>query len=109
MFARILEFTPRFEKKNELIKTVKAEVLPILTKQPGFLEMIPLVPEGNEEKAFAITLWTEKGAAEKYVKEVFPKVEQIVKPYIVSPIAFHYATVESSLCRHLVDALTAVA
>ncbi len=37
MFARIVEFLPKMEKKDELIKVVRNEVLPILKKQTGFL------------------------------------------------------------------------
>ena len=44
MFARILEFIPKVEKKEELFKVVRNEVLPILKKQPGFLEILPFVP-----------------------------------------------------------------
>jgi len=61
------------------------------------------------EKAMVITLWTEKREAEKYVKEVFPKVEQILKPFIIAPLAFRAYNVEATLCQHLVDALTAAA
>ena len=45
MFARILEFVPLMEKKDEFIRVVKKEALPILKKQEGFLEILPLVPE----------------------------------------------------------------
>ncbi len=107
MFARILEITPKLEKKDELIRTVRQEVLPILKKQPGFLELLPFVPENTNEKVVAITLWTEKYEAEKYVKEVFPKVEQILKPFLSTPITFKPYTVETSVCEHLVEMLTA--
>lgn len=109
MFARILEFTPKMEKKDELIKTVRQEILPILKKQPGFLELLPFDPEVVEEKAIAITLWTEKYEAEKYVKEVFPKVEQILKPFLATPVTVRMYTVETTLCKHFVEALTAAA
>ncbi len=109
MFARILEFTPKFEKKEEFIKTVRLEVLPILKKQPGFLELLPFVPEIKNEKVIAITLWTEKRDAEKYVKEMFPKVEQIVKPYLTTPIEVRLYNVETTICEHLVETLTQVA
>lgn len=109
MFARILEFTPKLEKKDELIKTVRQEILPILKKQPGFLELLPLVPEIASERVIAISLWTEKFEAEKYVREVFPKVEQILKPFLTTPVTFKMYTVETKLCEHLVEALTAAA
>ncbi len=108
MFARILEITPKLEKKDELIKTIRQEILPILKQQPGFLEVLPFVPEIAKEKMVAITLWTEKREAEKYVNEVFPKVEQILQPFLVVPVTVRTYTVETTLCRHFVEALTAV-
>jgi len=109
MFARVVEFTPKMEKKDELIKAVRQEVLPILRKQPGFLELMPFVPEIEDEKAIAITLWAEKHHAERYVKDVLPKVEQILKPFMITKFAARTYEVETTLCQHLVDALTAVA
>lgn len=108
MFARILEITPKLEKKEELIKTIRQEILPILKNQPGFLEVLPFVPEIAKEKMVAITLWTEKRDAEKYVNEVFPKVEQILQPFLSVPVTVKAYTVETTLCRHFVEALTAV-
>ena len=107
MFARILEFIPKIETKDEFVKVVRNEVLPLLKKQPGFLEILPLFPEAKEEKMLAITLWAEKRNAEMYVKEVYPKVEQILKPYVTSTIASRFLNVETTLCGHFVEALTA--
>jgi hypothetical protein len=75
MFARVVEFVPKYEKKDELIKTIKNEVLPILKKQVGFHDILP---EMKDEKAVYITLWAEKQDAERYHKEVFPRVAEIV-------------------------------
>jgi hypothetical protein len=44
MFARILEFEIKMEKKEEFINLFKKEVLPILKKQAGFLEVLPFTP-----------------------------------------------------------------
>jgi len=43
MFARILEITPKVEKKEEFIRVIKNEVVPILRKQQGFLEILPFL------------------------------------------------------------------
>ena len=75
MFARILEFVPLMEKKDEFIRVVKKEVLPILRKQEGFLEILPLVPEVKTEKVLAVTLWTDKKELERDEKEWYPRVE----------------------------------
>jgi hypothetical protein len=92
-------------KEGRLIKTVRKEILPILKKQPGFLELLPFVPEVETEHMFAITLWVDKRDAEKYVRDVFPKVEQVLKPFLTIPVAARTCTVETSVCRYLVEAL----
>jgi len=56
MFAHILEITPKLGKKDELINTIRQEILPILKKQPGFLEFLPFHPEVAQEHMIAITL-----------------------------------------------------
>ncbi len=95
------------EKKEELVKVVRNEILPILRKQPGFLEIIPLFPETKTEKLVTITFWSEKTNAERYEREIFPKVEEILKPYATTPVTFKHYNVETTLCEHFVSALVA--
>jgi quinol monooxygenase YgiN len=107
MFARIVEFIPKLEKKEELVKVIRNEVLPILNKQSGFMEFLPFFPETKTEKVMVISLWTEKRNAERYEREVFPKVEEILKPYLTTPITYKPYNVETTLCEHFVQALAA--
>ncbi len=107
MFARILEFVPLMEKKDEFIRVVKKEVLPILRQQDGFLEILPLVPEIKTEKVLAVTLWTDKKDLERDEKEWFPRVEQILKPYLSTPSVRKLYTLETTLCEHFEKTLIA--
>ncbi|HET8826674.1 MAG TPA: antibiotic biosynthesis monooxygenase [Terriglobales bacterium] len=107
MFARIVELFPRLERKDEFLRTVRTDVMPILKKQPGFLEMLPFIPEVENERIVVISLWAEKRDADRYVREVFPRISDIVKPYLLSPIASRHYTVESSLCPHFLETLAA--
>lgn len=107
MFARIVEFIPKTEKKEELIKTVRNEVVPILRKQPGFLEVLPFLPESTTEKTFVVTLWAEKRDAERYEQNVYPKVSEIVRPYLTGPITFKHYTVETSICPKFMETFVA--
>jgi hypothetical protein len=117
MFARFVEITPKLNHKEELITAIRQEVLPILKNRTGFLELLPFVPESAKENAkddakekmIAISLWTEKYEAEKYVKEVFPKVEQILKPFLAVPVTVSNYKVETTVCEHFVEALTSAA
>ena len=101
MFARILEFGPLMEKKDEFIRVVKKDILPILKKQDGFLEILPLVPESKNEKLLAVTLWADKKDLERDEKEWYPKVEQIL-----NSVRKIY-TLETTLCERLQATLTA--
>ncbi len=107
MFARVLEFGPRMEKNEEFIRVVKHEVLPILKKQHGFLDVLPLFPEMTHEKMVMISLWVEKKDAERYHKEWFPRVEEIVKPFLATPITFKVYMVETTVCEHFEKAMAA--
>jgi quinol monooxygenase YgiN len=107
MFARIVEFFPKAEKKEEFLKVIRVDVLPILKKQPGFLELLPFVPENENEKIVAVTLWAEKRDAERYVREVFPKVSDILRPYLLCPITSKHYKLETSVCPHFMESLTA--
>jgi hypothetical protein len=107
MFARILEFVPRLEKKDELVRVVKNEILPIMKKQHGFLEILPFVPEVKHQEVLAISLWMDRKDAERYEKDWFVKVEEILKPYLASPITFRRYMVETTLCEHFERAMVA--
>jgi heme-degrading monooxygenase HmoA len=107
MFARILNFAVKPEKKEEFVKVLKKEVLPILKKQNGFLEILPFVPESTTEKTFTVTLWAEKRDAERYETGAYLKVAEIVKPYLTTPITSKYYTVETAVCPNFMEAFTA--
>lgn len=104
MFARIVEFTPKPEMKEDIVNIVRKEVLPILKEQRGFMEFLPFLPETKTEKWITVTLWAEKRDAERWEREGFPKVEGILKLYLVAPPICNHYNVETSLCKHFAEA-----
>jgi len=108
MFARIINCEVKLEKKEEFVKAIKNEVLPILKKQTGFLEVLPFFPERmKEDKVFTISLWATKADAERYEREFFPKVLNILKPYLAATVNVNQYTLETAVCQHFVEALVA--
>lgn len=66
MFVRVLDFEVKLERKDEFVKALKNQVLPILKKQAGFLEILSLFPEGmKEERVCIISLWNTKSDADR--------------------------------------------
>lgn len=108
MFARILDFEVKPEKKEEFVKVVKNKIVPILKKQTGFLEILPFFPDrAREEKVVTISLWTTKSDAERYEREFYPKALDILKPFLTTPVKVNYYKLETTVCEHFVDALAA--
>lgn len=107
MFARIVELFPKLEKQEEFLEVARREVLPLLKKQPGFLELLPFVPEAEGDRFVAVTLWAERRDADGFVREAFPKVSDLVRPYLLAPISSRHYTLDSSFCPHFFEALTA--
>jgi heme-degrading monooxygenase HmoA len=108
MFARILNFEVKVEKKEEFVKVLKNELLPILKKQTGFLEILPFFPEKmREEKVVTISLWNTKADAERYEREFYPKALEILTPYLTTPVIVNYYKLETRVCEHFVEALVA--
>src|ERR1700690_2972508 len=105
MYARIVEFVARPEKKEEIVNVVRKEVLPLLKRQPGFLEFLPFVPENKTDNLVAVTLWAERHEADRYEREGYPRVEAILKPSLAAPITFNRYYGETSLCQHFAEAL----
>jgi heme-degrading monooxygenase HmoA len=108
MFARILNFEVKAEKKEDLLKVLKNQVLPILKKQNGFLEILPFLPEKiKDQKVCAISLWTTPPDAERFVREAYPKVLDILKPFLTSTVEVAHYHLETTFCDRFVEALAA--
>jgi quinol monooxygenase YgiN len=106
MFARILAFEVKLEEKEEFVKAVNDQVLPILKKQVGFLETLPFFQNKTKQgKVLAISLWTTRHDAERYEREFYPTVLEILKPFLTKPVEVNYYDLETTLCDRFVDAL----
>ena len=108
MFARILEFGVKPEIRKDFITVFKNQILPILKKQVGFVEILPFFPEKvTDQKAYNISLWATKADAARFEKETYPRVYEILKPFLTTPVTANLYTLETTLCEHFVDSLTA--
>ena len=82
MFTRIVELHVKPEKKDEFNQRLRNEVLPVLQKQPGFVDLIGLVPENENERHVAISFWNSKEDAERYHRENFNRITDMIKPLL---------------------------
>jgi len=84
MYTRIVECHVKPETRDEVEKRMRNEVLSVLQKQPGFVDLIALESEDETERLVAISFWNTKHDAERYHREHYPRVAEILKPYLTS-------------------------
>ena len=84
MFARMVELTVKKDKLNELRARLDSEVLPLLRKQTGFTDELVLRSDGNPDRILAISLWNTREDAERYNREQYARVAEIMKPLLAA-------------------------
>jgi len=78
MFTRVVEIHTKTGKAKEFSTTLKEKVLPILKKQSGFVDEITLISNKEPERILALSFWDSEKDAERYNKDQFPKVNEIL-------------------------------
>jgi heme-degrading monooxygenase HmoA len=79
MFTRVVEIHTKAGKARDFSATLNEKVLPILRKQPGFVDEITLVSTHEPDLVLALSFWDSEEQAERYNREQFPKVQEIVQ------------------------------
>ncbi len=102
MFVRFLELDIRPEKKEEFVNTLKKEILPTLRTYNGFFDVVPVEIESEPTKFYAISLWLDRAEAERYQKELYPKIYDRLKPFLASPIILKYGRVDETIPKKIV-------
>jgi len=96
MFTRIVHVTAKTGKGRELTTLANEKILPILQSTPGFVDEIGLVSTDNPDRLVAISFWNSKEDAERYQREHFNKVNDLLKNVIVSPPVIETYAVDTS-------------
>src|SRR6266705_3484707 len=65
MFTRVVEIRTKAGKARDFSTTLNEKVLPLLRKQPGFIDEITLVSRAQPERILALSFWTNEQDAER--------------------------------------------
>jgi quinol monooxygenase YgiN len=82
MFTRIVEFTAKHGKTKEVAELIQGKILPILKKQPGFVDEIVLISTAETNRILGMSFWKNPEDAELYKREQYPKVEELLRPVL---------------------------
>ena len=94
MFTRMLQIQTKAGKRTEYSNMIHDKVLPILKKQPGFVDEITLVSTTNPDRGFALSFWANKADAERYHREQYAAVSEIMRPLLETPATVETFTVD---------------
>src|SRR5438309_520098 len=101
MFARMLELTLNPDKKLKLIRKMKNDILPLLNKYHGFVDVLAFDVENEPTKFFAISLWNNRMEMEKYEKELYPKVKTILDPLLATTPMVTFCKLDPTITQKL--------
>jgi quinol monooxygenase YgiN len=99
MIARHIEVNLKPDKINEFKNLYEKEVLPLLKHETGFLDSITLMPENANDRTVTISLWRTRQDCENYQKRNYPKVLDILRPFLTDTPKVSYFTVEHTTFR----------
>lgn len=97
MFTRVVKTTTKPGKFEEFSRTFTEKALPLMRQQAGFIDEIELVSQENPDSVLTLSFWKTREDADKYNREVFSRVVDIVRNVIVG---------EPQLSTYLVTAST---
>jgi heme-degrading monooxygenase HmoA len=101
MFTRVVEITAKTGKGKELTRTVNDQILPILKSQPGFVDELALVSQENPDRLLALSFWKTREDAEKYNREGFPRVNDVIRNLVETTPQVHTFDVVTSTIQKI--------
>jgi quinol monooxygenase YgiN len=102
MFARVVECQSKVGRREQVGSKLKNEILPILQKQPGFVDFLTLSDKTNPERLVCISFWTSREEAEEYHRQYYDTITDTLKPVLESPPTLETFEVNTSTAHRIV-------
>jgi heme-degrading monooxygenase HmoA len=96
MFARVLECQAKDGRGAQISTKLTNDVLPILQKQPGFVDFLALSDKTNAQRLVCISFWTSREDTEEYHRQHYETITNMLKSVLESPPTLETFTVSSS-------------
>ncbi len=102
MFTRVVELTSKSDKAKELSNTITEKVVPILKKQPGFVDETILVSDAESNRVLGLSFWNSREDAERYHREQYPKIQEMLNPLLETEPVIRTFDVHTSTTHRVV-------
>jgi len=78
MFARIVEINAKTGKGKELSRTLSIQAIDILREQSGFVDLVTLQSDDNQDRVIGISFWKSKEDATRYHTQAYQRIMDVV-------------------------------
>jgi heme-degrading monooxygenase HmoA len=85
MFACVVECQSKAGRSEQVGNKLENDILPILQKQRGFVDLLTLSDKTNPERLVCISFWISREDAEEYHLQHHYTITDILKPVLESP------------------------
>jgi len=96
MFTRVVEIEAKTGKSEQAITKLRNEVVPVLQKQPGFIDLIALRDSDNPQRVMCLSFWNSKESATHYQREHYDSIVQMLKSVLETTPTLETLQVEIS-------------
>ncbi len=96
MFARVITLYVRLEKKPELASKILKDVIPLIRRSVGPVDIFVLQDEKDVDRIVVMSLWRSKDDADRYHVTSYDKVTSILQPYLTMPPALRTYKVDDA-------------
>jgi heme-degrading monooxygenase HmoA len=101
MFTRVVKLTCKPGQTKQACKNMNDKVLPILKKQQGFMDETILVSTNDPDHVLALSFWNTREDAERYNRDQFPKIRDMMQDVLASPPAVETYDVDTSTTHRI--------
>ena len=101
MYTRVVEITSKSGKARELCNVIEEKVVPILKKQAGFVDETVLVSDVEPNRVLGLSFWNRKEDADRYHREQYPQIHEMLKPLLETDPNIRTFDVESSTTHRI--------
>jgi quinol monooxygenase YgiN len=108
MISRIVSCTVKSDKISEFRNALRTEVLPNITRQQGFVDLIESIDDGSGTFV-CTTLWNTHKDLELYDQTLFPEIAQTLMPLLDGQPEIRTLNVENSTVHDISSGKSAAA
>jgi heme-degrading monooxygenase HmoA len=107
MFTRVEVCQAKSGRAEAVGDTVKDDLLPIMRKQLGFVDLVLLADKENPERLICLSFWATREEAEVYHSHYHNGITDMLMPILKSPPTLETFSVIASTAHRIAVAVAA--